>query len=217
MCVYLFKSRAVCPLYWLSLLWLSELFLSASAFLRFACLHFLLFNLCFTISPVCLLPLISPFLLGFLSSLPLFLPYSLFVLHPQLSFALFLSSPSSCLSSPLCSHTLSLCSELFTLLPTIPSQPSCPSVLASQNIPSLHLFVFPWLRPPSVSPPHPCVISGGDRYSLGCVRVHLCMGWGRRRRNGLGHPSLSPPLPAILFVDSCGGPGGGGGAFQISL
>lgn len=105
-------------------------FSSASAFLRFACLRFLLFNLCFTISPVCLLPLISPFLLGFLSSLPLFLPYTLFVLHPQLSFALFLSSPSSCLSSPLCSHTLSLCSELFTLLPTIPSAflPICPGI-----------------------------------------------------------------------------------------
>lgn len=32
-----------------------------------------------------------------------------------------------------------------------------------------------------------------------------------------GYPSLSCSLPTILFVDSCGGPGGRGGAFQITV
>ena len=47
-----------------------------ASFLRFACLRFLLFNLCFTISPVCLLPLSSlhsslDFCLHFPSSFPI--------------------------------------------------------------------------------------------------------------------------------------------------
>ena len=45
----------------------------------------------------------------------------------------------------------------------------------------------------------------------------ICAWGGERRRNGHGYPSLSRSLPTIPFVDSCGGPGGGGGAFQITV
>lgn len=108
-------------------------FSSASAFLRFACLRFLLFNLCFTISPVCLLPLISPFLLGFLSSLPpLFLvrstppallcPFSLlsFLLSVFPSLLSYLESLPRALYPPPY-HPLSLLAHLSWHLKTSPA------------------------------------------------------------------------------------------------
>jgi len=109
-----------------------------------ACLRFLLFNLCFTISPVCLLPLSSlhsslDFCLHFPSSFPIACSFYI---------------PSSPL--PFFSPLLPLvCLPLSALIPESLLRalyppphhplPSCPSVLASQNIPSLHLFVFPRL------------------------------------------------------------------------
>lgn len=84
------------------------------------------------------------------------------------------------------------------------------------NLHRVSVHVFPRPQSPPASPPCPCVISGGDRYSLGCARARvcaLCTGWGRKRRNGRGRPSLSPSSPATLFVDSCRGTGRRGWCF----